>query len=224
MNTPIISVNAVSKVVQSANSHLSILREINLQVTAGQTVALTGVSGSGKSTLLALLAALDSPTHGRIEVLGQDLAQLDEEARAAFRGKHLGFVFQQFLLIPELTALENLMVAAQLQGIRDAKSRALHWLERVGLSARAEHLPAQLSGGEQQRVALARAFMTQPQIIFADEPTGNLDVITAQQIIDLLFVINQEQGTTLVIVTHDRQLAQRCQAEYQLQLGELQRV
>ncbi len=201
---------------------LTILEGIGLEVKSGQTVALVGASGSGKSTLLGLLAGLDSATEGDIEISGQSLSALNEEQRAQLRGHHIGFVFQSFLLLPTLTALENVMLPAELQGRSDGESRARQLLEQVGLKERLRHFPGQLSGGEQQRVAIARAFMTQPDILLADEPTGNLDHHTGAQIIELLFDLNRQHGTTLLMVTHDDALASRCERRLLMTAGRLE--
>ena len=189
---------------------LVILRQIGLDIAPREAVAIVGASGSGKSTLLGLLAGLDIPTEGRVEIDGQDLFSLDEDGRAALRARTVGFVFQSFQLLPALTALENVMLPLELAGAPDARAAARVMLERVGLGARLSHYPKHLSGGEQQRVALARAFVVRPKLLFADEPTGNLDADTGAAIIELLFGLNAEQGTTLVLVTHDETLAQRC--------------
>ncbi len=210
---------SLSQQVRSADGVLVILSEVTLEVKAGETLAITGASGSGKSTLLGLLAGLDQPSSGELHLLGQHLNPLDEDARARLRAGRVGFVFQSFQLLPALTALENVLLPLELAGRADARERALHWLERVGLAARATHTPRQLSGGEQQRVALARAFATDPAIIFADEPTGNLDAETGARIIDLLFDLNQSSHTTLVLVTHDSALAARCQRRLHLVAG-----
>nr|WP_223871644.1 ABC transporter ATP-binding protein [Candidatus Dactylopiibacterium carminicum] len=200
---------------------LDILQEISFEVAGGETVAIVGASGSGKSTLLGLLAGLDVPTAGSVELAGHDLSVLDEDARARVRGERIGFVFQSFQLLPALTALENVMMPLELVGRRDAAQLARHWLERVGLDARGRHYPRQLSGGEQQRVALARAFAVQPAILFADEPTGNLDVQTGRQIIELIFALNRESGTTLLLVTHDEALANACHRSIRLRGGRM---
>jgi putative ABC transport system ATP-binding protein len=178
-----------------------------------------GASGAGKSTLLALLAGLDSPTSGRVSIAGVDITDLDEDGRATVRGRSVGFVFQSFHLIPSLTALENVMLPLELKARRDARQAAAQALEQVGLTSRAQHYPKQLSGGEQQRVAIARAFVTEPAVLFADEPTGNLDTHTGQRITDLLFELNRKTGSTLVLVTHDRALAQRCHRTLELDAG-----
>ena len=201
---------------------LDILRDLNLQVSSGERIAIIGSSGSGKSTLLALLAGLDSPSAGKVRISGTEISSLDEDGRAALRGRSMGFVFQSFQLMPALTALENVMLPLQLAGRKDAKQRALSALERVGLGQRLGHYPRQMSGGEQQRVAIARAFAPQPAILFADEPTGNLDEHTGERIVELLFGLNAEAGTTLVLVTHDMTLARRCQRVLRLHEGQLQ--
>ena len=186
---------------------------------AGETLAIIGSSGSGKSTLLGILAGLDTPSSGTVMIGGQDITAMDEEGRAAVRAGHVGFVFQSFHLLPGLTALENVALPLELQGVSDALKTAEHYLQRVGLAARVTHYPRQLSGGEQQRVALARAFACRPTILFADEPTGNLDTGTGEKINDLLFALNEEEGTTLVLVTHEKNLAARCQRTLELQAG-----
>jgi putative ABC transport system ATP-binding protein len=200
----------VSKTVDSPEGSLTILADVSLSVRAGETLAIVGASGAGKSTLLALLAGLDSPSTGRVSIAGVDLTQLDEDGRAALRGQHVGFVFQSFHLIPSLTAIENVMLPLELGNRADARQAAAAALEAVGLSPRAAHYPKQLSGGEQQRVAIARAFVMHPAVLFADEPTGNLDTATGLKITDLLFELNRSIGSTLILVTHDRSLAQRC--------------
>ena len=201
---------------------LTILEGIDLQVNSGETVALVGASGSGKSTLLGLLAGLDLPSVGSISILGQSLTELDEEGRAKLRAEQIGFVFQSFLLLPTMTALENVMLPAELRGETDCEPRARALLESVGLGDRLHHLPPRLSGGEQQRVAIARAFMTRPRLLLADEPTGNLDSKTGEKVIELLFALNREHGTTLVVVTHDRELASRCQRQVVMVTGHLE--
>lgn len=211
----------LSKYVGEAANKIEILNGLNLQVAQGESVAIVGSSGSGKSTLLALLAGLDVPSSGVVEVAGQPFSALDEDARAAMRGAQMGFVFQSFQLLPTMTALENVMLPMQLANRKDAKQMALSTLEKVGLAERLQHYPKQLSGGEQQRVAIARAFAPQPSILFADEPTGNLDIATGERIIDLLFNLNQQANTTLILVTHDAQLAQRCTRTLTLQNGQL---
>ncbi|HEU4708889.1 MAG TPA: ABC transporter ATP-binding protein [Methylophilaceae bacterium] len=211
----------LSKHIISGDTTLRILTDLNLQVPAGERLAIVGSSGSGKSTLLGLLAGLDNPTYGKVLIHGEDIGQLDEDGRAAVRGRRMGFVFQSFQLLPSLTALENVMLPLQLAGRDDASQLALAALSRVGLEHRLKHYPRQLSGGEQQRVAIARAFAPGPQILFADEPTGNLDAVTGQRIIELLFELNAEAGTTLVLVTHDLALADRCQRVLKLVDGQL---
>jgi putative ABC transport system ATP-binding protein len=208
--------------VKTSNGKLEILTEINLNITAGESIAIVGESGSGKSTLLSLLAGLDTPSAGRIEIAGQEITRLDEDGRAAIRNRLVGFVFQSFQLIAGLNALENVMLPLELRGDPKAKEIALGYLQRVGLSERLTHTPKQLSGGEQQRVALARAFATQPALLFADEPTGNLDSQTGAKIVDLLFQLNAENHTTLILVTHDQHLAQRCQRTIRLSAGRMQ--
>jgi len=209
----------VSKTVVSPEGSLQILAHVSLCVRAGETLAIVGASGAGKSTLLALLAGLDSPSSGTVSIAGVDLTELDEDGRAAIRGKHVGFVFQSFHLIPSLTAIENVMLPLELANRRDARGLAAAALTQVGLGARLPHYPKQLSGGEQQRVAIARAFVTHPDLLFADEPTGNLDTATGQRITDLLFELNRSAGSTLVLVTHDRALARRCGRLLELDAG-----
>jgi putative ABC transport system ATP-binding protein len=203
---------------------IALFRGLHLSILAGASVAILGASGSGKSTLLGLLAGLDLPTEGRIRIDGTEITTLDEDARARLRAAKLGFVFQAFHLLPGLTAQENVMLPLELAGSAAAGSAAAQALGEVGLSGRARHYPQQLSGGEQQRVAIARAFVTRPRLLMADEPTGNLDRHTGQKIVDLLFAMNAERGTTLVVVTHDQGLAERCQQVYQLQGGRLEAV
>ena len=209
------------KSVGEAPNKIDILTNLQLQVALGESVAIVGSSGSGKSTLLGLLAGLDNPTSGNVTVQGAAFSDLDEDARAAIRGKHMGFVFQSFQLLPTMTALENVMLPMQLSNQKNAKEIAMETLAKVGLSTRLNHYPKQLSGGEQQRVAIARAFAPQPAILFADEPTGNLDLATGERIIDLLFSLNQAAGKTLILVTHDVKLAQRCQRTLTLNNGQL---
>ncbi len=204
-----------------AGGELEILKGINLEIKSGESVAIVGASGSGKSTLLGLLAGLDEATAGSVVVGGVDLGRLDEDGRAAFRARQVGFVFQSFQLLPALTALENVMLPLELQREPDARQQAESFLDRVGLAQRTDHYPRQLSGGEQQRVAIARAFAARPDILFADEPTGNLDTATGHRITDLLFELNREEGTTLVLVTHDQQLAGRCERRLHLEAGAL---
>jgi len=222
MSSSIIKAISVCKSVISNAAELSILKDISLELFACESVAIIGTSGAGKSTLMSLLAGLDSPSTGEIELLGQPLSQLDDEQRAKIRSESIGFVFQNFLLIPSLNALENVSLPAILRGEGEDVERAKQLLLSVGLAGRETHLPAQLSGGEQQRVALARAFMTQPKILFADEPTGNLDQKTAENIIELLFAMNRDHGTTLVLITHDPVLAQRCDRTLIIDAGQLQ--
>ncbi|WP_336505877.1 ABC transporter ATP-binding protein [Aliivibrio fischeri] len=221
MMTIAIKVSSVGKSVISNEAELTILKDISFEVLSGQSVAIVGTSGAGKSTLMTLLAGLDIPSTGDIELLGQNLSQLDDETRAQIRSESIGFVFQSFLLIPSLTALENVTLPAILRGEGEDIKKAKQLLASVGLSGRETHLPSQLSGGEQQRVALARAFMTQPQILFADEPTGNLDQHTAEHIIELLFEMNQKHGTTLVLITHDPKLAERCERTLTIDAGRI---
>ena len=209
----------VSKTVASPEGPLTILADVSVSVRAGETLAIVGASGAGKSTLLALLAGLDSPSTGRVLIAGNDLTELDEDGRAALRGRHVGFVFQSFHLIPSLTAIENVMLPLELAGKRDARQLAEAALDQVALSPRIAHYPKQLSGGEQQRVAIARAFVTHPAVLFADEPTGNLDTATGLRITDLLFDLNRGTGSTLILVTHDRTLAGRCGRILELDAG-----
>ena len=207
---PIIRASGLSKIVPNGADTLAILQDIDLEVMPGEAVAVIGASGSGKSTLLGLLGGLDLPSAGSVALDGRDLFSLDEDGRAALRSKLLGFVFQSFHLLPALNATENVMLPLELAGDRDAADHAVALLERVGLGARLRHYPKTLSGGEQQRVALARAFVTGPKLLLADEPTGNLDPATGAATIDLIFELNAERGTTLVLVTHDEMLARRC--------------
>ena len=204
-----------------AGSELEILKGITLEIKSGESVAIVGASGSGKSTLLGLLAGLDEASSGTVAIDGTELGALDEDGRALFRAQHVGFVFQSFQLLPALTALENVMLPLELRGQGDAQALATDFLQRVGLGERMRHYPRQLSGGEQQRVAIARAFASRPAILFADEPTGNLDTVTGANIIDLLFELNQEEGSTLVLVTHDETLAARCERRLLLEAGAL---
>ena len=219
----VLEVHHLKKSVGQGEHELSILTGVNLIVKPAQTLALIGESGSGKSTLLAILAGLDDGSSGTVKLLGQPLDNMDEEARARLRAQHIGFVFQSFMLIPTLNALENVELPALLRGESDGQSRqgAKALLEQLGLGKRLHHLPAQLSGGEQQRVALARAFNGRPDLLFADEPTGNLDRHTGDKIADLLFSLNREHGTTLILVTHDAQLAARCNRRLRLVDGQL---
>jgi putative ABC transport system ATP-binding protein len=211
----------LSKRVNTSEGELVILRDINLSISAAETVAIVGASGSGKSTLLGLMAGLDGASGGDMLLDGQNLSTMDEEQRAKLRGQSVGFVFQSFQLLPSLTALENVMLPIELKNDRNARQKAALLLQRVGLEARVTHYPNQLSGGEQQRVAIARAFASQAKILFADEPTGNLDTTTGAKVIDLLFSLNKEYGTTLVLVTHDDRLAQRCGRLIRLVAGEI---
>ncbi|MGN6151192.1 MAG: ABC transporter ATP-binding protein [Lysobacteraceae bacterium] len=218
---PALAVEGLGKRVKLPGSELTILDGVDFRIAAGERIAVVGASGSGKSTLLALMAGLDTPTSGRVLLDGTPLSSLDEDGRAKVRGEKVGFVFQSFQLLPSLTALENVMLPLELRGDADPEAPARAILERVGLGERLGHYPRQLSGGEQQRVALARAFVTRPALLFADEPTGNLDTRTGAAIVDLLFGLNAEAGTTLVLVTHDAQLAQRCDRALRLDGGRL---
>lgn len=213
----------IGKLVNTADGDLLILHDLSFQIGQGESVAIVGASGSGKSTLLSLLAGLDIPSSGHIQLMGQNLNQLDEDGRARLRGQFVGFVFQSFQLLPHLTALENVMLPLEMSGIDQAQAKiaARQWLERVGLDTRANHFPKTLSGGEQQRVALARAFVNKPAILFADEPTGSLDEVSGNRVIELLFELNRENSSTLVLVTHDPALAARCQRQLTLQGGRL---
>jgi putative ABC transport system ATP-binding protein len=217
----ILSARGIGKTVRSGSSDLVILREIDLSVTAGDAVAVVGASGSGKSTLLAILAGLDTPTAGTVEVDGADLFGLDEDARAELRGRLVGFVFQSFQLLPSLSALENVMLPLELAGRADAEAISREILVKVGLGERLSHYPKHLSGGEQQRVALARAFSVRPKLLFADEPTGSLDAEAGESVIELVFELNRSYGTTLVMVTHDEHLAQRCGRVVRLVAGRI---
>ncbi len=219
MGRPIVQATALTKQVSTGEDQLIILQDINLVVNAGEAVAVVGASGSGKSTLLGLLAGLDTPSSGKVHLDGEDIFTLDEDGRAALRGRLLGFVFQSFQLLPALTALENVMLPLELAGVNNARAPALELLERVGLGMRLKHYPKQLSGGEQQRVAIARAFVTHPQLLLADEPTGNLDSATGAQIIELMFELNHERGTTLILVTHDEAISSRCARRIRLAGG-----
>jgi putative ABC transport system ATP-binding protein len=219
--TTILSARGIGKTVRSGDSDLVILRDIDLAVTAGEAVAVVGASGSGKSTLLAILAGLDTPTAGSVQLDGADLFALDEDQRAQLRGRCVGFVFQSFQLLPSLTALENVMLPLELAGRADAEALSREILAKVGLEGRLSHYPKHLSGGEQQRVALARAFSTRPKLLFADEPTGSLDAEAGDSVIDLVFELNRSFGTTLVMVTHDEHLAQRCGRAIRLVAGRI---
>jgi putative ABC transport system ATP-binding protein len=220
-NNIVLKAQGIGKTVKSGDSDLVILREIDLAVTPGEAIAVVGASGSGKSTLLAILAGLDTPSAGRVSIEGADLFSLDEDRRAELRGRSVGFVFQSFQLLPSLTALENVMLPLELSGREDAEAMARAMLERVGLGERLQHYPKHLSGGEQQRVALARAFVVRPKLLFADEPTGSLDADSGAAVIGLLFEMNREFGTTLILVTHDEQLAARCQRVVRLAAGRI---
>jgi len=217
--TVVLAAEGLGKQVSSPEGTLAILADVSLSIRRGESVAIIGASGAGKSTLLALLAGLDEPTSGRAVLAGNDLTRLDEDGRAAVRASHVGFVFQSFHLVPSLTAIENVMLPLELARRPDAREAAREVLGRVGLAERVGHYPRQLSGGEQQRVAIARAFVRQPDVLFADEPTGNLDAATGEKIMDLLFGLNRATQTTLVLVTHDRQLAARCDRIIRLEAG-----
>ncbi|BFN28407.1 ABC transporter ATP-binding protein [Pseudomonas stutzeri] len=219
MSGNILDARNLNKVVPSAEGELSILADLSLQLAKGDSLAIVGTSGSGKSTLLGLLAGLDLPSSGEVHLAGHALAALDEDQRARVRAEHVGFVFQSFQLLDSLNALENVMLPLELDGRRDARERATELLARVGLGERLHHYPRQLSGGEQQRVALARAFAAEPDVLFADEPTGNLDTHTGAHVTELLFELNRERGTTLVLVTHDERLAKRCHRMIRLEGG-----
>ncbi|ODP99123.1 ABC transporter [Salinivibrio sp. SS3] len=222
MASPVIRAEKIAKHVVTREQPLTILQDVSLQIEAGESIALMGVSGAGKSTLMTLLAGLDTPSEGEVDLLGYKLSTLDDDARAALRAESVGFVFQSFLLVPSLNALENVMLPLTIRGEEEDETRAKQLLASVGLQGRETHLPSQLSGGEQQRVALARAFIIRPHVLFADEPTGNLDQKTAATIIDLLFELNEKHGTTLVLVTHDPALAKRCQRTLMMDSGKLQ--
>jgi putative ABC transport system ATP-binding protein len=221
MSDPLIRVSHLFKSVQDSSGTLDILRDIDFTLSARETAAIVGASGSGKSTLLSIMAGLDTPSRGTVWLAGQDLFTLDEDARAQWRARHLGFVFQSFQLLSHLTALENVMLPLELSGVAGARSAAREMLERVGLGQRLNHTPRVLSGGEQQRVALARAFVVEPDILLADEPTGSLDHATGAQVMDLMLDLNRERGTTLVLVTHDSALAARCDRRLQIDAGQL---
>ena len=221
LNGVIVSAADLSKRVATAEGVLDILSGVNLEIKTGERVAIIGVSGSGKSTLIGLLAGLDTPTQGEVTLAGERLDRLDEDGRARVRSGRVGFVFQSFQLLPGLTALENVMLPLELAGLAEPRRDARELLERVGLGSRSSHYPQQLSGGEQQRVAIARAFAMQPTILFADEPTGNLDSATGARVIDLLFDLNRERRTTLVLVTHDEHIAARCERHLYLEAGRI---
>ena len=219
-SAPLIAVEHVYKSVTDSTGTLDILRDIDFQLAPKETVAIVGASGSGKSTLLSIIAGLDTPTRGTVRLTGQDLFALDEDGRAALRAQKIGFVFQSFQLMGNLTALENVMLPLELADRRDARKAATEMLAHVGLGQRMHHYPKVLSGGEQQRVALARAFVVQPAVLLADEPTGSLDFATGETIMQLMFELNREQGTTLVLVTHDRAIAQRCERVITIEAGQ----
>lgn len=224
MSDVMIAVRHVSKSVTDATGTLDILRDIDVELRRGETVAIVGASGSGKSTLLSIVAGLDTPTRGTVHIDGQDIFALDEDQRAAVRAQKVGFVFQSFQLLGNLTALENVMLPLELAGRRDAREAAAQMLQRVGLGERLGHYPKVLSGGEQQRVALARAFVVRPAVLLADEPTGSLDFATGEKVMELMFDLNREQGTTLVLVTHDRSIAQRCERRITIEAGRAREI
>jgi putative ABC transport system ATP-binding protein len=221
MSEPIISVEHVHKSVTDSTGTLAILRDIDFALAPRETAAIVGASGSGKSTLLSIIAGLDTPTRGTVRLGGQDLFAIDEDDRAGLRARQVGFVFQSFQLMGNLTALENVMLPLELAGRKDARKAAGEMLGRVGLGERLGHYPRVLSGGEQQRVALARAFVVQPAVLLADEPTGSLDFATGETVMELMFDLNREQGTTLVLVTHDRAIASRCERRITIEAGQL---
>ncbi|MGB2129971.1 MAG: ABC transporter ATP-binding protein [Marinobacterium sp.] len=221
---PIIEAQDVAKSFKTQAGSVQLFQHLDLRILAGESLAIIGRSGAGKSSLLSLLAGLDTPTSGRILFAGQALDALDDAARAQLRLQQISFIFQSFHLLPELDALDNVRLPLEIQGRRDADAQARHWLQQVGLGGRLDHYPAQLSGGEQQRVAIARAFATEPKVLFADEPTGNLDDDTGHQIIEQLFQLNSEAGTTLILITHDSDLAARCQRRLHLHNGRLEEV
>lgn len=221
MSEPIIAVDRVTKQVRDSSGTLTILHEIEFTLAAQESAAIVGASGSGKSTLLGIIAGLDTPTSGTVHLCGVDLFAIDEDARAAVRAQHLGFVFQSFQLLGNLNALENVMLPLELQGRNDARAQAAEMLRRVGLGERLSHYPRVLSGGEQQRVALARAFVVRPAVLLADEPTGSLDFATGATVMDLMLDLNREAGTTLVLVTHEREIAARCDRQLRIEAGRL---
>ena len=221
MSEPLIAVKGITKQVADSTGSLTILHEISFELLPRESVAIVGASGSGKSTLLSILAGLDTPSAGSVMLAGTDLFSLDEDARAELRAQQVGFVFQSFQLLGNLNALENVMLPLELKGRRDARAAATEMLDRVGLSQRLFHYPRVLSGGEQQRVALARAFVMQPALLLADEPTGSLDFATGATVMDLMFDMNREAGTTLVLVTHDPEIAKRCQRQLRMEAGRL---
>ena len=214
-----IAVEQLAKSVSDSTGVLDILRDINLSFAQGETVAIVGASGSGKSTLLSILAGLDTPSRGTVRLQGQDMFALSEDQRASLRAQKMGFVFQSFQLLGNLTALENVMLPLELAGARDARGRATQMMERVGLGQRLNHYPKLMSGGEQQRVALARAFVVEPAVLLADEPTGSLDFATGQAVMELMFALNRERGTTLILVTHDRAIAAQCDRSITIEAG-----
>jgi putative ABC transport system ATP-binding protein len=220
-DTALVAVEHVFKSVSDSTGTLDILRDIDFSLAARETAAIVGASGSGKSTLLSIIAGLDTPSQGTVRIAGQDLFAIDEDQRAALRAQKVGFVFQSFQLMGNLTALENVMLPLELAGRRDARQAATEMLARVGLSARLSHYPRVLSGGEQQRVALARAFVVQPAVLLADEPTGSLDFATGEKVMQLMFDLNREQGTTLVLVTHDRAIAEQCERRITIEAGRI---
>lgn len=220
----VLSGQGIAKHVSGPDGNLTILHALDISVQSGETVAIVGPSGSGKSTVLGILAGLDTPSEGRVDLLGEVLSDLDEDARARLRAGKVGFVFQSFQLLPGLSALENVMLPMEITGDKDASSKAAAMLEKVGLSERSGHLPLQLSGGEQQRVALARAFVTRPSVLFADEPTGNLDSDTGDKVVELMFELREQQGTSVVLVTHDDSLASRCDRTLRMGNGRLEAV
>lgn len=220
----VVEVSRLTKRVDNGGDPLTILHENSFVVAAGETVAIVGASGSGKSTLLGLLAGLDRPSSGSVTLAGEPLGHLDEDARAVLRGRLLGFVFQSFQLLPSLSAIENVMLPLELAGTANARTEAEFWLDRVGLSHRLRHYPKHLSGGEQQRVALARAFAPKPKLVLADEPTGNLDAATGHQVIELMFAINAESSTTLILVTHDEEIAARCARRFRMHAGQIEEL
>lgn len=222
MSNIALQVQNISKIYSNENREIEILKDINFSIEKGETVSIVGPSGSGKSTLLGLSAGLDNVSSGSIQILGEALEDLDEDSKAKLRNKSVGFIFQNFQLIPSLTALDNIMVPLELQGGKNAQSKALDLIERVGLLDRKDHYPNQLSGGEQQRIAIARAFMNEPEVLFADEPTGNLDGKTSDNVEALLFDLNREKNTTLIIVTHDLELAEKTQRIIKLKSGQIE--
>lgn len=228
MSTPIhevvLQAEAISKTFTGHQGDLTIFNQISLRATQGESIAIIGQSGAGKSTLLSLLAGLDNPSSGTVHLLNHRLDTLDEDTRARLRARHISFIFQSFQLLPELSALDNVQLALEIQGHAEPLRQAKYWLAQVGLADRHDHTPAQLSGGEQQRVAIARAFATEPALLFADEPTGNLDETTGQAIIDQLFELNREHQTTLILITHDPHLAQRCERRLRLHQGALEQL